>query len=263
MITFRQLTTALQRLEIERSSPVIAHVSLSSFGEVQGGTETVLGALLSICSGLMMPTFTYKTMIIPEVGPEGNGITYGSGKDSNQMAEFYTPEMPADRLMGAVAESLRRHPRARRSMHPILSFAGINVEEALAAQTLDEPLRPIEALAEQDGYVLLAGVDHTVNTSIHYAEKLAGRRQFLRWSLSPQGVTPCPGFPGASDGFEQIEPYIEAFTRQVTVGGARIRAVPLPVLLDTARTLIEEDPRALLKLDSTDERTRALLEEGD
>jgi aminoglycoside 3-N-acetyltransferase len=61
---------------------------------------------------------------------------------------------------------------------------------------LDDPLAPVGALAEENGTVLLIGVNHTVNTSIHYAEKIAGRKQFIRWALTPQGVRECPGFPG-------------------------------------------------------------------
>ena len=112
--------------------------------------------------------------------------------------------------MGIVAETLRRHPRARRSLHPIQSFAGIYADKFLAAQTLQNPLGPIGALAEADGWVLLLGVDHTVDTSIHYAEKLAGRKQFTRWALLSDRIIECPGFPGDSAGFDAIAPDLVA-----------------------------------------------------
>ena len=77
--------------------------------------------------------------------------------------------MPADTLMGVVPETLRRWPEARRSMHPILSFTGIRAEKILGTQTIEDPFAPIRALVELDGWVLLLGVDHTTNTSIHFA----------------------------------------------------------------------------------------------
>lgn len=246
MLTFHELTTALRKLQIERARPVIAHASLSAFGQVQGGAGTVLGALLASFNSLIMPTFTYRTMITPEVGPANNAIAYGSARDANLMAEFYTPDMPADRLMGAVAEALRQHPRACRSKHPILSFAGVNAEEALQAQTLDEPLAPIHVLKNNDGWVLLLGVDHTVNTSIHYAERLSGRKQFVRWALTPQGIVACPGFPGCSQGFQAVTPHLDGMTRRVAVGLAVIQAVSLTDLVDVVRKVLAEDPRALL-----------------
>ena len=145
---------------------------------------------------MLVPTFTYKTMVTPLTGPENNAITYGSGESQNRMAEFFTPRMPADPLMGIIPETFRKHPRARRSSHPIQSFAGMNAGKFLEAQRLDDPLGPLGALEKQDGWVVLLGVDHTVNTSIHYAEKLAGRRQFVRWALTPKGCGGMPGFPG-------------------------------------------------------------------
>jgi aminoglycoside 3-N-acetyltransferase len=193
-----------------------------------------------------MPTFTYKTMVVPEVGPPDNALTYGSARDLNRMAEFYFPRMPTDRLMGILPETLRRLPQAGRSTHPILSFAGLDAEDILAAQSLVEPLAPIQVLAESGGWVLLLGVSHIVNTSIHYAEKLAGRQQFVRWALTPTGVVECPGFPGCSDGFDALERQLESLTRRVVVGKAQVLALPLEDLILAARAVIQIDPLALL-----------------
>lgn len=246
MVTFRELVMAFRQLGIDGSRPVIVHASLSAFGEVSGGAQTLLGALMSVYRGILAPTFTYKTMVTPEAGPENNGLLYGSSRDQNLMAEFFRPEMPADRLMGALPEALRQHPLARRSLHPILSFAGINLEEAIRCQTMDEPLAPIGWLARAGGVVLLLGVDQTVNTSIHYAERLAGRKQFVRWALTRRGVKECPAFPGCSDGFQALAPRLERYTHHATAGKAQIQAIPLADLIDTARVIVSKDPLALL-----------------
>lgn len=223
-----------------------------------GGAETVVAALLSLGSPLVMPTFTYKTIVIPQVGPGQNALSYGSGRDANRMAEFYRPDMPADRLMGRIPETLRKHPQARRSSHPILSFAGWKVDRALQDQSLDEPLAPIRVLVEEAGWVLLLGVNHTVNTSIHYGERLAGRRQFLRWALTPEGVVTCPGFPGCSDGFEALAPDLEKFTRRTRIGKASVLALPLQPLIEIVQQKIEGDPLALLCERDDCERCSAL-----
>ncbi len=259
MLTFRDLSGSLQRLDVPRTAPVIVHASLSSFGEeIRGGAETLLGALLACTAGLMIPAFTYKTMIIPEAGPPNNGIAYGSGRDLNRQAVFFTPGMPADRLMGRLSEAVLLHPSARRSEHPILSFAGIHVEQALLFQSIAHPLAPIEALAEMDGWVILAGVDHTVNTSLHLAELRAGRKQFLRWALTSTGVVECPGFPGCSDGFERASPSLAEITRTVTIGGAVVRALPLQPMISMITDWIRSDPLALLCRRSECERCDAV-----
>lgn len=258
MLTFRDLVTALRKLEIDRSHPVIGHASLSAFGEINGGAETLVGAMLSVFPGLVMPAFTYKTMIMPEVGPEDNASEYGSGSDNNRMAEFFHPDMPADRLMGAVPEALRRHALARRSVHPILSFTGVGAGRALQAQNLEEPLAPIRVLAEEEGWVLLLGVDHTANTSIHYAERLASRKQFMRWALTPEGVVECPGFPGCSNGFQSLEPHLDRAVRRIQVGPAQVQAVPLPALIENVVERIRADRLALLCSNQTCLRCNAV-----
>lgn len=238
-----ELTTAFSKLGLAKH-PVIAHASLRAFGSVDA--ETMLSALLDSTSGLIMPAFTYKTMLNPEIGPPRNGLTYGSQTDLNKMAEPYHADMPADKTMGILPEILRRHPKAKRSSHPIQSFAGINADAILNTQTLYEPFAPIAALAEQDGWVLLLGVDHRVNTSIHYGEKLAGRMQFIRWALTQDKVVECPGYPGDSEGFNVIAPDVETYTRRVEISGAPVQAIHLRSLLKVVVGKIHENPCALL-----------------
>ena len=246
MLGFHDFSRGLRGLGIPRTCPVIAHASLSAFGYVNGGAETVLGALLAGFDTLIMPVFTYATMVTPESGPPDNGITYGCGRDLNRMAEFFTPDIPADRTMGVIAEALRRHPKASRSTHPILSFAGVNASAILQVQRCDQPFLPIQRLTEAGGWVLLLGVDHTRNTSIHYGEQAAGRRMFVRWALTPEGIIECPGWSGCSDGFQALAPRLEAVKRQVSVGAGLIQAFPLPDLVEAVRQAIAEDGQALL-----------------
>jgi aminoglycoside 3-N-acetyltransferase len=247
MISFRDLTNSLHAVGLVTGQPVVVHTSLASFGdEIRGGPETLIGALLSSSGGVMAPTFTYKSMLIPETGPENNAIAYGKGAESNRMAEFFTAEMRADSMMGLLPEVLRNRPEARRSTHPILSFAGIGVDAALATQTIQDPFAPLQALAEADGLAVLIGVDQRVNTSIHAAEALAGRHTFTRWALTQDGVRECPGFPGCSEGFNQAGPAFQEFTRSTRLGEAVIRAMPLLRVFEAVAGLLRKDPSALL-----------------
>jgi aminoglycoside 3-N-acetyltransferase len=246
MISHAELKSAFDELGLA-SNPVIAHASLKKLGFIHGGAETVLNAMLGSFGAVVMPTFTYKTMVIPKVGPPNNGIKYDDEVDTSKvLAEPFHPDMPADKMMGILPEALRNHSSATRTLHPILSFAGIRADAALAIQTIYDPLAPIGALTEQDGWVVLSGVDHTVNTSIHYAEKLAGRKQFIRWALLGDRVVECPNFPGDSSGFQAIEEYIKSDTRSVDIGKSLVQAVPLKQLVGLVVELIKENPVALL-----------------
>jgi aminoglycoside 3-N-acetyltransferase len=257
---FAELKTAFQSLDLQ-NKPVIAHASLKKFGKIEGGAGTVLKAMLTSFSGVIMPTFTYKTMITPQVGPANNGITYGSNGDLNKMAEPFHATMPPDKMMGSLPTQLLYEKGVLRTSHPILSFAGIQADDILLSQTLFDPLAPFRELAEKDGWVVLINVDHSVNTSMHYAEKLAGRRQFVRWAMTPGRIVECPGFPGDSTGFNAIEEYIQPDTRRVDMDkGAFIQAVSLKRLLSATVELIKKDPLALLCQRSDCERCNAVRE---
>jgi aminoglycoside 3-N-acetyltransferase len=245
MISYTDLKFALTSLGLT-NSPVIAHASLRAFGAIDGGAESLVNILLASTRGIIMPCFTYRTMVVPEVGPPNNAISYGSQRDLNRLAEPFHPGMPADKMMGILPEILRKHPAAVRTFHPILSFCGIEMDAALATQTIFNPLAPVASLAEQDGWVLLLGVDHTVNTAIHYAEKLASRKQFIRWGLTPERVVECPNFPGDSSGFEIIAPELEGFSRFADVQNVSIQAAPLKPLLEVVVQRLRSDPTALL-----------------
>ncbi len=246
VVTYRSLVRSLRALQIEPGRPVIVHSSLSAFGSVQGGSQVVVGALLEIFESVLAPTFTYKTLVVPETGPPDNAVQYGNHTDRNKMAEFFYPDMPADRLMGRIAESLRKHPQAYRSGHPVLSFAGVNVRKYLEKQLLNEPFAPIAAMVDDDGWVLLMGVDQTCNTSIHLGERLAGRKTYTRWALMSDMVVSCGNFPFCSDGFNAIQPLMDPFARKVNLGAAQVQAIPLRELIETTRQLIHADPTALL-----------------
>ncbi len=246
MLTFREFVTGLRRLEIDPACPVIVHASTVLTAELNGGTGSAIAALSSTFNTWLLPAFTYKTMITPELGPPGNAMNYGSGKDANRSAEIFRLDMPVDPSMGDLAEAVRLHPKARRSSHPILSFVGLNAGKLLETQSIREPYAPIQALEQAQGWVLLLGVDHNANTSIHYGEQLAGRKQFVRWALASKGIIPCHKFPGCSDGFEAISPRLDEFTRSADLGDVAISAVPLVDVLDLVCALLAADPQALL-----------------
>jgi aminoglycoside 3-N-acetyltransferase len=257
MIGYAELKSAFEELNLA-DKPVIVHASLKKFGPIDGGADAVLHAILAATNGLIAPTFTYMTMVTPEVGPPNNGISYGNERDLNKLAVSFRLEMQPDKMMGSLPRALLEHEGAVRTAHPILSFGGIGLEHVLITQTLYEPLAPIGALADQDGWVILINVDHSVNTSIHYAEKLAGRRRFIRWAMVDNRIVECPGFPGDSTGFNAIGEYVLPDTRLVQVNNGFIQAISLKRLFEAVGELIKKDPLALLCQRTDCERCNAV-----
>ena len=257
MLQLPELKAKFLELELT-DKPVIVHSSLKKFGPIEGGAETVIRAITAATNGLIVPTFTYLTMVTPEVGPPNNGITYGTDQGLNKMARPFHKDLQPDRMMGSLPRTLLLQEDSIRTMHPILSFGGIGVDDLLLTQTLFEPLAPIGALAERNGWVILINVDHSVNTSIHYAEKLAGRKQFLRWAMLNGRIVECHGFPGDSSGFNAIEDYVRTDTRFVQVNNAVIQAISLKRLFAAVAEMLNKDPLALLCQRSDCERCNAM-----
>ena len=203
---YRDAVHALRELGLEPSVPVLAVGAPEWLDEVRGDIASLAGALLASSAAVLAPAFTLQTMVTPPFGPEGNGITYRSASEANAEAEFFRADMPAHASLGPLPDALRRVKGAHRSNHPILSFVGVDADELLAKQSLTDPWGPVAELAMRGGEVVLLGADHTANVALHLAAQRAGRKQFVRWALTAEGVVECPAFPGCSRGFRGDRP---------------------------------------------------------
>lgn len=251
-----ELVDGLQRVGLGRDSAVVVHASLRSFGRVEGGAPAVVDALVEVCGTVIMYAGSWDRTGVP--APPGLVRPDNAFHQASSWAEFdqavaqaspWDADLPVDRWLGAVAEALRKHPGSRRGDHPIMSFAAIGdrADELLAAARPDWPLGPLHTLAHAGGDVLLLGVDHTSNTTIHAAEQALGMSQFYRYARSSEGWwVELPNISGESHRFDRIEPHLRSFTTETMIGNCRIRRVAAADVLAVTTTLINSDPNALL-----------------
>jgi aminoglycoside 3-N-acetyltransferase len=245
-ISYRDISASLQDLGLDRSAPVLAHISFPKLGEVKGGLSTVMGALLATVDNIMMPTFTFSTLVIPESGPENNLIVYGSGRESNLKAKIFSHDLPGDARDNQASEALRAYPGVYRSSHPVFSFAGLGLDIALVDHPADNLYAPIAELRKLNGWILLFGAEPSANFSLHFAEKLAGRQQFTRWALGAEGIQEIPDFPGCSEGFHKVNYYMQDELHTVRIADMFLQAMKIDTLIKVAVALINEDAFALL-----------------
>jgi len=246
MISYRDITAGLSELGLNRSTPLVAHVDMTRLGDVKGGLKTAVGALLATVDNLIMPAFTYSTLVIPESGPPDNDMDYGSGRASNLHAAIFRPDLPVDWGENEAVEELRKYPDVYRSSHPVFSFIGLGMDVALINHPPENPYAPLKKARELNSHVLLLGAEPTANFSLHWAEMLAGRRQFTRWALTANGIRDIPHFPGCPNGFPKLNYYLQDELRSTKVGDSEWYAVRLATLIDTAAALIKDDAFALL-----------------
>ena len=246
MITYRDISTALSDLGLRRETPAIVHISLSRIGSVRGGLNAIMGALLATVDNVIIPTFTFSTMIIPEEGPPDNNMEYGSGREANLEAKVYAFDLPSDMTDHEAGDALRENSYTYRSEHPVFSFVGLGLDVALVSHPVDDPYAPVQYLRKMGGWVVLMGSEPADNFSIHLAEKNAGRKQFTRLALTQEGIQEVPFFPGCPQGFRKLDYYLQDELHHTQVGGRDWQAVRLDTLLDTATALMKEDAFALL-----------------
>lgn len=179
ILTKEDLIHQFTECGVREGQTLFVHTSLSKLGFVVGGAETLIRALLEIVgeSGtLVMPSQTWKN------------LDPSTGVHWNEPAEWwpiirehwpaYDKEVTPAIGMGSVAEMLRKWPGARRSDHPARSVAAVGRHAAYI--TADHDLSnifgsgsPLDKCYQLDGHVLLIGVGHDKNTSLHLAETRA------------------------------------------------------------------------------------------
>lgn len=246
MLAFREIAKALIDLQIPADSPVLVHANLNNCGGIRGGEEAIISALYTMTKRVIFPAYTTSTMVTPSDGPAHNGMRYGDDQESNLTAVRFHTELPVDGSLGSLAEKFRRLPQSTRSAHPIMSFSAIDLDAALQAQTIDEPLNPIAYLSQAKGWVLLIGADQTANTTLHYIEKLAGRKQFTRWARSGDAILACPNLPGCPEGFNKANPILQPISRNVSLDGCQMSAIPMNLMIHRVKSWLVEEPQALL-----------------
>lgn len=175
-LTVDTLAEQLADCGLASGQTVLVHMAMSKLGWVVGGAQAVIQALLQVLGPtgtLMMPTHTTDNTE-PSLW-QHPPVPESWWPVIRAQMPAYDPVTSPTRMMGRVAELFRHWPGARRSAHPVGSFAALGPRaETLTAhhQLEDEfgPTSPIGRLYTLGGYVLLLGVNHGNNTSLHLAE---------------------------------------------------------------------------------------------
>ncbi|QJD85537.1 aminoglycoside N(3)-acetyltransferase [Cohnella herbarum] len=179
ILTKENLIRQFSDCGVSAGQTLIVHTSLKSLGFIVGGAETLIRALLEIVGEegtIMMPSQTWKNLD-PATGVHWEQpVEWWPIIRENWPAydKHVTPAIG----MGVVAEMFRKWPGSHRSDHPARSVAAVGKNADYI--TRDHDLShifgvgsPVDKLYELDGYVLLIGVGHDKNTSLHLAETRA------------------------------------------------------------------------------------------
>jgi aminoglycoside 3-N-acetyltransferase len=208
-----RLAEQLIDLGVQRGGVLLVHASFRALRPVEGGPLGVIRALRTA------------------LGPEGTLVmpTMTDG------ASIFDPRATPTDGMGIIAELFWRQPGVLRSTHPGGSFAaeGPLADGICAPQPLTPPHgpdSPVGRVHELDGQVLLLGVTHSENTTLHLAEAIAKvpysvlhpcvveQEGVARRVMVAETDHCCRGFRVADDWLRPV-----GLQREATIGSAHAR----------------------------------------
>lgn len=241
------VVAGLRRLGMKPGDKVLVHSSLSSFGHVEGGAETVIDALLEA------------------VGPQGTVLVPTLTGDESLSAanppRFDPVSTPC--WTGAIPETFRKRPGAIRSLHPTHSVAAIGraadvlTRDHWQSVTPCDEASPYGKLAgEPNGYVLLIGASYQTLTILHHVEEIAGVEYHMqdrpvRAEIIVGGAPICRHYLlhryGTPRDFGILEPLVveRGLQAETVVGKSRLRLIRAQGLVEVALRCLRANARFL------------------
>ena len=174
--TVSSLVADLRKLGVNGGDTLLVHSSLGSLGWTAGGPQAVVEAPRSVVTEtgtLVMPT--HSPQYTDPANWSNPPVPSSWVEPIRDSMPPYRPAVTPTRGMGAIPECFRTYPDVVRGEHPTLSFAawGAEAEPIVTDHPFDFALgnrSPLGRIYERDGRVLLIGVGHETNTSLHLAE---------------------------------------------------------------------------------------------
>ena len=253
--TLTKLKHDFEKLGVRPGMTLLVHTSLKSVGEVCGGPVAVILALEELLTEkgtLVMPTFnTNLTDPAKWTAPPVKQSQIQSVLD--EMPPFDVEFTPT-RGMGCVSETFRTQTGVTRSPHPHLSVAAWGKHAKHLCE--EHPLKyglgeesPLARMYELGGYVLLLGVGHDNNTSMHLAEYDSRKNESRLVQKAPMIVDGTRRWVEFDEidldnsDFTEIGESFEAHTEEVhvgRVGNAVARFMPQVSLVDYAKNYMSQ-----------------------
>ncbi|MCD6361783.1 MAG: AAC(3) family N-acetyltransferase [Armatimonadetes bacterium] len=254
----RQITTGLAEVGLGEGDIALVHSSLSAFGYVEGGADTVIDALLETVGPtgtIVLPAFTWRAF------------------HEADTAVLDLAHTPVKEEVGIIPETFRKRPQALRSEHICHSVAAIGPH---APDVMGEGVSSFGAgstfhqLYELDAWCLFLGATFNSCTELHAVEEYMQvpyryHRNFEGSTVIRPDGTEVPSrsieffrYPGYVNDFGKMRGVLEGHgVLHITqVGAAEIINVRIRDIFDITVGYMREDIGFLL-----DEASRQRLRE--
>jgi aminoglycoside 3-N-acetyltransferase len=253
-VTKDDIVRGLRDLGLRAGDVLHVHSSLSSFGHVEGGAESVIAALMEVLT-------QEGTLMLPSYG-DFQGGEYGKVQPGAII--FDVRSSPSK--MGRIPDVFWRMPGVRRSIHPTHCQAAWGKRRDWLLAGHERCLQscgcgtPLWKLTQCEGKILLIGVDHRSNTFIHTLEDAGPAPSTTRSRFEPKvvdydgnavTVPTHPHLPGLARRFHIADDFCRerGLQTETTVGNARLRLINARGFWDAAQAELREDPLFFIDAD--------------
>lgn len=226
----------LRSLGVEEGAVLLVHTSFRAVAPIEGGPQGLIAVLRDV------------------LGPDGT-LVMPSWSDEDGIFDPYRSEV--SKSLGIVAQTFWRMGDVLRSDH-LHAFAASG---PLAQEILRDPLplpphiqaSPVGRVHQLDGQVLLLGVNHDADTTIHLAELVGGAPYRVTKSCTVvQGGVPMHLEYGENDHccrrFVLVDGWLRAAGVQSegVVGHATARLTRSRAIIDCVVPRLQQDPLVFL-----------------
>jgi len=259
-VTQQDIINGLKELGLKTGDVAFVHSSLSSFGYVEGGAETVVKAFLDVLGEegtLSVPIFRNYFW---------DGLDQVWDRDNSPS------------LMGRISETVRTWEGNRRSYHaphPIAAIGpfaeDITERHNLTDFSLDSPF---SRLLELNAWIIMMGVDYNRCTMIHLLEERTDI-SYRRWidltgTVIYNGVPHVMTYPflarysGFNNDFNPLGKRMEDYglVKIVTIGNSTVRFFRSKDLYDLGMRSIRQDPLFLISSETKEQARKYIPEYG-
>lgn len=246
-VTVSHIIEGFAQLGVQPTSHVMVHASLSRFGQVDGGAQTVVAALRAAAGD-------DGAVIAPSFRGSIRADNYALRECTSVCPRAFCPSKERGET-GIIGETIREQPDALRSCHPTHSWAGIGAgAEFLLEGHRNSPTpcgtdSPFFRLLQREGVILLLGVGVNSLTNVHavedarnvaYLSAIDPPRRHATYTTSGRRIQYC--YP------ELLHRALDeaGIIRSIQIGGAMCHVLNARDLASFLWIVTEDDPWCLV-----------------
>ncbi len=238
MITYHIIESKLRELGLREGMYIEVHSSLSSFGQVDGGAETVILVLQNIVTpkgAIIMTSYPVSKQLELTEEDKKRGLTY--------KIKILDPNSDERTGMGIISDTFRK-------MSDVKTGEGIHRVSAWGVEQ-DQNCGGLSNLHFKDGYGLLLGVDIYRLSSMHYVESILPNeiRDIFKPSDEVQSHYPKDkwyietGNPPEKAWYKiQDQAYKNGYIKDITIGNAKCMFFKINHVINLYKKALERDP---------------------